>query len=63
MNSPVAVEEEDDELPSMSMPVCFSSRAIVAEPAIPSTVRLFACWNALTAAFVPLPKLPSTVPE
>ena len=47
----------------MSMPVCFSSRAIVAEPAMPSTVRLFACWNALTAAFVPLPKLPSTVPE
>ena len=30
---------------------------------MPSTVKLFACWNAVTAAFVPLPKLPSTVPE
>ena len=30
-------------------------------PTTPSAVRLFACWNAVTAAAVPGPKFPSTV--
>ena len=34
----------------------------VAGPALPSTVRLFRSWKAITAAAVPSPKLPSTDP-
>ena len=41
----------------------FISLFHVAAPTIPSAVRPFAFWNALTASSVFAPNLPSTVPQ
>ena len=42
------------------LPAAASIALRVLGPACPSTVKLFAFWNAWTAAYVPLPYFPST---